>query len=117
MDITRRHHSDKHFFSNHLLQNLIDLVTLSDLLLCLSSLSESILESAGHGLHVTHASSSVSSATLSLLSPVELSHLLAGVSARRASRLLDVETDLTASTAGSVRLVVSLSERGGTLSL
>lgn len=88
----------------------IHLVTLSGLLLCLSSFPESILESAGHGLHVTHTSSSVSSATLGLLSPVELSHLLAGVSARRASGLLDVETNLTASTAGSVRLVVSLSE-------
>ena len=93
------------------------LVRLSSLLLCLGSFPESILEFAGHGLHVTHATSSYSAASLGLLSPVELSHLLAGVSTRRASRLLDVETDLTASTAGSVRLVVSLSERGGTLCL
>ena len=91
-------------------EDLIDLVTLSDLLLCLSSLSESILESAGHGLHVTHASGSVSSASLSLLSPVELSHLLTGVPAGGASGLLDVEGNLSAPTASRVRLVVSLSE-------
>jgi hypothetical protein len=87
------------------------------LLLGLCSFSKSVLEFAGHGLHVSHATSSCCAAALSLLSPVELSHLLGGVSAGRASRLLDVERNLSASAARGVRLVVSLSERSGTLSL
>ena len=91
-------------------ESLFHLVGLSDLLLCLGSLPESILKFASHGLHVTHTSSSGCAATLGLLSPVELSHLLAGVSARRASRLLDVERDLSATTAGRVRLIVSLTK-------
>ena len=74
------------------------------------SLSESILKFAGHGLHVSHATSSFCASALSLEAPVKLSHLLVGVSARRASGLLDVERSLSASTAGGVRLVVSLSE-------
>lgn len=48
---------------------------------------------------------------------VEIPHLLAGVSAGRAGLLLDVVRHLAASAAGGVRLVVSLSERGGTLGL
>ena len=78
--------------------------------LSLSSLPESILETAGHRLHVTHTSGSDCATSFGLLSPVKLSHLLARVSARRASRLLDVEGDLSATTAGSVGLVVPFSE-------
>jgi hypothetical protein len=90
---------------------------LFNLFLCLSSLPESILEFAGHGLHVTHASSSFRAATLGLCAPVELSHLLCGVSAGRASRLLDVVRSLSATTASRVGLVMSLTEGGGTLCL
>jgi hypothetical protein len=46
-----------------------------------------------------------------------LSHLLCGVSAGRASRLLDVVRSLSATTASRVGLVVSLTEGGGTLCL
>jgi hypothetical protein len=88
-----------------------------DHLLSLGSFPESILESAGHGLHETHASSSGSTTALCLFSPVILTHLLVGVSARRALRLLDVERSLSTSAARSVRLVVSLSEGCGSLCL
>ena len=86
------------------------LFALNCLFLCLSALPETILETAGHGLQVTHTTCAFSSASLGFLSPVELSHFLTGVSARRAGSLLNVVTDLAASAAGSVRLVVSLSE-------
>ena len=91
-----------HFYSN--------LINLSGLFLSLCAFSESILEFTGHGLHVSHAASSCCAATLGLLSPVVLSHLLRGVSARRASRLLDVVRNLSASTAQCVRLIMPLSE-------
>jgi hypothetical protein len=90
-----------------LLENLINL---SGLLLSLCSLSESILEFTGHSLHVSHATGACCAATLGLLSPVVLSHLLRGISARRAGRLLDVVGNLSASTAQCVRLIMSLSE-------
>jgi hypothetical protein len=86
------------------------LLLLYNLLLCLCSLPESVLELASHGLHVTHASSSFSTTALGLFSPIVLTHFLGGVSARRARRLLKVERRLTASTADDVRLIVSLSE-------
>ena len=95
------------FHYNLIISNQINL---SGLLLGLRSFSESILEFTGHGLHVSHAASSCCAATLSLLSPVVLSHLLGGVSARRASRLLDVVRNLSASTAQCVRLIMPLSE-------
>jgi len=83
---------------------------LSSLLLCLGSLSESILESPGHSLHITHTSSSGSLTSLSLLSPVVTSHLRCRVCTSRASLLLDVEGSLSTTTARSVCLVVPLSE-------
>lgn len=86
-------------------------------LLGLGSLPESVLESAGHGLHVSHAAGADGAAALGLRCVVEIPHLLVGVSAGRASLLLDVVRHLAASAAGGVRLVVSLSERGGTLGL
>lgn len=69
-----------------------------------------MLEAAGHGLQEAHASGTLGSATLGLLSPVVLSHLLGGVSTRGANSLLDVVTDLSASTAACVRLGVPLTE-------
>ena len=79
-------------------------------LLCLGSLSESILELSGHSLHVTHTSGTNSTAALSLMSPVVIPHLRVGVSTGRACLLLDVERSLSATTAGSVGLVMYLSE-------
>ena len=89
---------------------MFHLVGLSDLLLCLGSLPESILETASHRLHVTHTSSTDCATTLSFFTPVELSHLLARISARRAGGLLDVEGNLSTSAASCVRLVVSLTK-------
>jgi hypothetical protein len=74
------------------------------------TLSETILESPGQSLHVPHPSSTYSTPSLGFLSPVVIPHLLIGVSAGRAGFLLDVEGNLSATTAGCVRLVVSLSE-------
>lgn len=72
------------------------------LLLGLSSLSESILESPGKSLHVTHTSSSNSTLSLGLFSPVVRSHLLVGVSTGGASLFLNVEGSLSATTARGV---------------
>jgi len=81
-----------------------------NLLLRLSSLPETILEPAGHRLHVSHASSSNSAAALGLLSPVVIPHLSRGVTTRRARLLLDVVRVLPTAAARRVGLVVPLSE-------
>ena len=90
---------------------------LSSLLLCLGSLSESILESPGHSLHITHTSSSNSTATFCFLTPVKGPHLWVGVSTGSTSLLLAMERSLSATTASRVRLRVPFSERCGSLSL
>jgi hypothetical protein len=87
-----------------------NLIGLGNLFLCLGTLSESILKFACHGLHVTHATGSLSSTSLGLCTPVVLSHFLTGVSTRRASGFLNVVRRLAAPTAGGVRLGVSLTE-------
>ncbi len=51
-----------------------------DHFLCLCAFSESVLESACHGLHVAHAARTRSAATLGFFTPVELSHFTRGVS-------------------------------------
>ena len=89
----------------------------SSLFLSLCTLSESILETTSHGLHVTHTTGTCCATALSLLSPVVLPHLLWRVSARRASRFLDVVRNLSTSTAHSVRLIMPLSEWSRTLCL
>ena len=61
-------------------------------------------------LHVAHTTSTFCAATLGLPPPVVLTHLLAGVAARRARLFLDVKGNLATPTARGVRLVVSLSE-------
>jgi hypothetical protein len=81
-----------------------------DLLLGNCALSEPVLESSGHGLHVPHPPGSLGAAAHGLLAPVVLTHLLRGVSARAADALLDVVGDLPAPTAGCVRLGVPLTE-------
>lgn len=83
---------------------------LGHLLLGLCSLSETILESTSHGLHVTHAASTSGTTALGLFTPIVLTHLLAGVSTGRARLFLNVKRHLTASAASGVRLVVSLTE-------
>jgi hypothetical protein len=81
-----------------------------DLLLGHCSFPEAVLKFSCHILHVAHASSSGGATTLSLLTPIVLAHFRAGVTARRASLLLDVKGGLPASTACRVRLGVSLTE-------
>ena len=88
-----------------------------DLLFGLSSLSESVLESSGEGLHVFHTSRSNGTTALCLLSPIEVPHLLIWVTTRRTKLLLDVVRNLTAAATAGVRLVMPLSEWGGTLGL
>ena len=85
--------------------------------LCLSSLPKSILELPGQCLHVPHSACANGSPSLSLLSPVEITHFLGGVSAGRACLLLDVVGGLSATTTSRVGLVVALSEWCGSLSL
>jgi hypothetical protein len=87
---------------------LYDLV--SNLFLCLRSLSEAILETSRHGLHETHPSSSSRSTAVSLLCPIVRSHLWVWVSARRAGLLLDVVRNLSTPTARGVGLVAALSK-------
>ena len=80
------------------------------------ALPEAVLEPASHGLEVTHAAGSGCAPALGLLTPVVRPDLALGVSAHGALLLLDVVTGRSAATADGVRLVVALSERGGSLS-
>ena len=85
-------------------------------LLGLGSLPESVLEPPSHSLEVLHPSGSGGATPLSLLGPVVRADLLLGVGAHGAFLLLDVVRRGSAATADGVRLVVALSERGGSLS-
>jgi hypothetical protein len=76
---------------------------------------EAVLESAGDVLQVPRAASADGLSPLGLLTPVELAGLGGRVAAGRALMLLDVQRATTASTAQSVRLVVTLTKAGGTL--
>ena len=76
----------------------------------MSTLPESILEPSGQSLHVPHTSGSDSSSALGLLAPIEVSHLLCGVSAAGACLLLDVVRRFSATTASRVGLIVPFSE-------
>ena len=75
---------------------------------------ETVLETTRDIAEVTETTSSGGLSALGLLGPLVLSGLSSWVSARGASVLLDVERTTTAASAQSVRLVVSLTERGGT---
>jgi hypothetical protein len=81
-----------------------------NLFLCLSSLSESMFKPTRHCFHVAHTSSSSSTTTLGLCSPVVTSLFLGGVSTGGASLFLNVVRDLSTPTTRRVRLVVPLSE-------
>ena len=76
---------------------------------------EAVLESAGDVLQVPRAASADGLSPLGFLTPVELAGLGGRVAAGRALMLLDVQRATTASTAQSVRLVVTLTKAGGTL--
>jgi len=76
---------------------------------------EAVLEAPRDVLEVAHAAGAGGLPALGLLTPVELAGLGSGEAARRALVLLDVQRAATASTAQSVRLVVALTEAGGTL--
>lgn len=76
---------------------------------------EAVLESSGNVLEVAGAASADGPSPLGLLAPVVLSHLSSRVSARGALMLLDVQRTAAASSAESVRLVVTLTKAGGTL--
>lgn len=76
---------------------------------------ETVLESSGHILEVASAASTDGLSSLSLLGPVVLADLGSRVAARRALMLLNVKRAATASSAQGVRLVVTLTEAGGTL--
>ena len=78
--------------------------------LCLSSLPKSILEPSGQSLHVSHTPGAYSSATLCLLSPIEIPHLFIGVPTTGACLLLDVVRNLSAPATSCVGLVVPFSE-------
>ena len=92
--------------------------SLSRLGLGYGALSEAILEPTRHSLKVSHAASSGSSLPLSLGCPSDVAaNLGGGIAARSASRLLLVEGNLSAATAGSVSFSLPLSERLSTFSL
>lgn len=73
------------------------------------------MESAVDGLQVPGATSAGGLSPLGLLAPVVLASLSSGVTAVSTGVLLDVQGAATAASAQSVRLVVALSEAGGTL--
>ena len=82
------------------------------------SVAEAILESTGHGLEVSHASSSCRPLSLSLRGPSDESTGLGGrVAASSAPSLLLVEGNLATTAARRVCLGLPLSERLRSLSL
>jgi hypothetical protein len=76
---------------------------------------EAVLELSGDVLQVAHAAGTGGLPSLQLVAPVVLAGLGGRVAARSALMLLDVQRTTTASSAQSVRLVVALTEAGGTL--
>ena len=75
-----------------------------------------MLELGSHCLKVAAPATARRRAPLRLLGPVELPRLGLGVSAHGAAGLLDVVGHGPTAAAGGVRLVLALSEGGGTLS-
>jgi hypothetical protein len=76
---------------------------------------EAVLELSRDLLLVPHAAGTGGLSALELLAPVVLADLSGRVAARRALSLLDVQRATAASSAQGVRLVVTLTEAGGTL--
>jgi hypothetical protein len=94
----------------------LDLLRLGDAAGVLGNASlEAVLEPAGNVLQVAHAAGTSRLSALHLVTPVVLAGLGGRVAARGALVLLDVHGAATASSAQSVRLVVTLTEAGGTL--
>jgi hypothetical protein len=77
--------------------------------------TEAVLEALVDILEVAGAAAAGGLSSLGLLTPVELAGLSGGVTAVGTSRLLDVEGALSTTSAQGVRLVVTLTEAGGTL--
>jgi len=88
-----------------------------DLLLGLSTFTETVLETTRDVLEVAHTAGTGGLSTLSLDRPVEGTDLGRRITARSAGLLLVVEGALATTSAESVRLGVTLTERGGTLGL
>lgn len=78
---------------------------------------ETVLESSGDVLQVSHSTSTNGVSSLSLGTPVVRSSLSRRVATRGTGLLLDVEGTTTTSVAQSVGLVVTLTERRSTLCL
>lgn len=76
---------------------------------------ETVVESSGHVLQVSHSTGTGSSSSLSLQSPVVRSHLGSWVATRSTGFLLSVERTTAASLTQNVRLSVSLTHRWSTL--
>lgn len=68
---------------------------------------ETVLESSGNVLEVSHSTGTGSSSSLGLESPVVRSHFSSWVTTRSTSLLLDVERTLTTSVTQDVGLVVT----------
>merc|ERR1712212_390059 len=83
---------------------------------CKCSFSESIGTSAEHFLQMSHTSSARCLSSLGLGSPVEASSPCTGVTTRCTRFLLDVVRFTTTSYTQGVRLVVSFTKTGGSLS-
>ena len=97
-------------------RNSIYLDGLSNLRSGGGSNSEAVLCSSGNMLHVTHSAGTLALSSLDLQRPVIVSNLGSRVSAGSADVLLLVESGLTASSAESVGLGLSKTERRGTFS-
>lgn len=76
---------------------------------------ETVLESSGNVLQVSHSTGTGSVSSLSLLTPVVRSSLSSWVTTGRTGLLLNVEGTTTTSVTQSVGLVVTLTERWSTL--
>ena len=92
------------------LQVILIRLTRFNHLFCLSPLTKSILESTCESLHIPHSSCPNRAATLCLFSPIKIPHFLIGIRTWRTCFLLNVKRHLSTTTAGSVRLIMSLTE-------
>ncbi|RNA38550.1 hypothetical protein BpHYR1_027418 [Brachionus plicatilis] len=99
---------NKHFFSNLSRSNSLSWFWLS-------SLSEAILESSVNVLQVSSATSTSGVSSFGFFTPVILAESGTGEAARRASLLLNVIRASSATTAQSVRLVVTFTKTLRTL--
>ena len=81
------------------------------------TLPESVPKAPAHNAEMAHTPCTSGAAPLGLDGPSVFAALGSGISALGANLLLDVKTDAGAATAQSVRLVMPLTKRTGTLRL